>query len=451
MVNDSIIYNSFEEGFTKKASAFIYYKSDSETERNYMDHAIKMATLSQSGDKEETFMGEKVPDPKIGALLVFDDKVYCAARSGFKHGDHAEFTILETMNAPQHLDDGVLYTTLEPCTPESRKRNESCSEIIVNRRIKKVYIGSLDSNPLVLGRGVNYLLEHGVEIKFFDASFKDELNALNKEFFEFCKNSNDVKLIKMVDEQLGKYIDPNAVRLYMRKNFKDDMQEPRVEDYVSFYRVMLRKEQIIKGNFDNCVTCTKDFALAFFKKPSLRLSGYNSGIITFNSGKKKDVIDSSIISLFDSEHPNNIFELLCDALEIEKKEDVSCEEIIKNHFSKKFTFFREMLINAFVHNDYSSNNGVSISIKDSNIMISNIVSSTFFDLPFGDVNGTIGEQFQKYDSIPFNPSLMSFLYEAGLVENTNFGMQEFNKIKGKDKVISYNKKQNIVTISIPYK
>ena len=56
--------------------------------------------------------------PKVGAVLVKPDgTVETACRGELRHGDHAEFTLLERKNRSNPLDGCILFATLEPCAP----------------------------------------------------------------------------------------------------------------------------------------------------------------------------------------------------------------------------------------------------------------------------------------------------------------------------------------------
>lgn len=52
--------------------------------------------------------------------------------------------------------------TLEPCCHYGK--TPPCTEIIIESGIQKVYIGSMDPNPLVAGKGVSILKQHGIEV-----------------------------------------------------------------------------------------------------------------------------------------------------------------------------------------------------------------------------------------------------------------------------------------------
>jgi len=146
--------------------------------REYMEKAI--AVMNRSIQEPR---GDKV-SPKVGALLIKPDgAVESAFRGELRHGDHAEFTLLERMNRSNPLDGSILFATLEPCAPGARKHPKlGCAERIVAARIKKVWIGIEDPDPTVDRKGIKYLLDNGVEVQMFDADLQDEIRIANKQF-----------------------------------------------------------------------------------------------------------------------------------------------------------------------------------------------------------------------------------------------------------------------------
>jgi len=124
--------------------------------------------------------------PKVGvALWKTDGTVETACRGELRDGDHAEYTLLERKNRDCKLDRAVLFTTLEPCAPGSRRHPKlGCAERIVLARIRKVWIGIEDPDPTVDRKGIKYLQDSGVTVHMFDRDLQEEIQAENKAFIE---------------------------------------------------------------------------------------------------------------------------------------------------------------------------------------------------------------------------------------------------------------------------
>lgn len=128
--------------------------------------------------------------PKVGAVLVKPDgSVETACRGELRHGDHAEFTILERKNRDNRLDGSILFATLEPCAPGARRDPKiDCSERIRLARIKEVWIGIQDPDPKVARKGIQHLENSGITVHMFD---RDLQEIIEKENEEFLKQANE--------------------------------------------------------------------------------------------------------------------------------------------------------------------------------------------------------------------------------------------------------------------
>ena len=91
------LVKDFSEGIKSESTAFYFKNTGNITESELMEYSVKLAEFSSYDDKNETLLGKTVPCPKIAAIFKTDKYIYCAARSGIKDGDHAEFTILNSM------------------------------------------------------------------------------------------------------------------------------------------------------------------------------------------------------------------------------------------------------------------------------------------------------------------------------------------------------------------
>lgn len=123
-------------------------------------------------------------DPKVGAVLYkADGTIETACRGELRHGDHAEFTLLERKNRDAALDGSVLFATLEPCARGARRHPKlSCAERIVLARVKEVWVGIQDPDPTVARKGIGYLVRHGVTVHMFDRDLQDVIEKANKGF-----------------------------------------------------------------------------------------------------------------------------------------------------------------------------------------------------------------------------------------------------------------------------
>lgn len=143
---------------------------------------------------QEKFMKEALKEAKkayeklevpVGAVIVKDGKVIARAHN-VKEGrkdttKHAE--ILAISKASKKLEswrltDCEMYVTLEPCS--------MCAGALINARVKKLYIGTMDEKTGACGSVFNlledYTFNHKVEIE--TGILQQECETLLKEFFK---------------------------------------------------------------------------------------------------------------------------------------------------------------------------------------------------------------------------------------------------------------------------
>lgn len=144
-----------------------------------MEKAI--AVMKQSINEPRA---DKKASPLVGTVLVKPDGTVDAAfRGELRHGDHAEYTLLERKHPDERLDGSLLFATLEPCAPGARKHPKlACAERIVNARIAEVWVGIEDPDPMVDRQGMRYLEQNGVKVHLFDLDLQKQIREANKEF-----------------------------------------------------------------------------------------------------------------------------------------------------------------------------------------------------------------------------------------------------------------------------
>jgi Pyrimidine deaminase len=124
--------------------------------------------------------------PKVGAVIAIGETVIARGRRGTGvEGDdeHAEWHALRDVPDKTKLPEAMLYTTLEPCTKDVRTKGlECCTELIQQHKIQKVFIGILDPNQGVTGKGLWKLQDNGVEVELFPHNLVEKIRSMNAPF-----------------------------------------------------------------------------------------------------------------------------------------------------------------------------------------------------------------------------------------------------------------------------
>ncbi len=135
--------------------------------------------------------GNVSPNPLVGCLITKDNEVISSAYHEEYGGLHAERLALEKADK-ERLEGAELYVNLEPCCHHGK--TPPCTDIIIESKIKKVYVGSLDPNPLVAGEGIEILKNAGIEVEV--GILEDRCNWLNRFFFKHIDTAMPYIIVK---------------------------------------------------------------------------------------------------------------------------------------------------------------------------------------------------------------------------------------------------------------
>jgi diaminohydroxyphosphoribosylaminopyrimidine deaminase/5-amino-6-(5-phosphoribosylamino)uracil reductase len=119
------------------------------------------------------------PNPRVGAIVVYNNQIIGEGYHQEYGGPHAEVFAINAVKDKSLLSQSVLFVSLEPC--DHFGKTPPCTELIIRSGIPKVVIGSLDPNPRVSGKGVARLKEADIDVKF--AQDSGPFMRLNKFFF----------------------------------------------------------------------------------------------------------------------------------------------------------------------------------------------------------------------------------------------------------------------------
>lgn len=100
------------------------------------------------------------PNPRVGCVIVKDQQIIGRGFHPRTGSGHAEIHALADAGSAAH--GATAYVTLEPCAHTGR--TGPCCETLANAGIARVVYGMRDPNPLVAGRGLQFLHSAGIEV-----------------------------------------------------------------------------------------------------------------------------------------------------------------------------------------------------------------------------------------------------------------------------------------------
>ena len=181
MVEDYFVGLTFALDINLLWAFFMSYNTQ---DIEYMQRAIELAKRGA---------GFVNPNPMVGCVVVKDNVIISEGYHEYYGGFHAERNALTKKDVcDMSLRDATLYVTLEPCCHHGK--TPPCTDIIIEKGIKKVVVGLLDPNPLVAGKGISILRNAGVEV--ITGIEEDKIKELNKVFLKYIKTKRPYVILK---------------------------------------------------------------------------------------------------------------------------------------------------------------------------------------------------------------------------------------------------------------
>lgn len=156
----------------------------------YMQRAIDLATKGTRS---------AYPNPSVGAVIVFDDKIIGEGYTDVYGGPHAEVNAINSVKNKELLSKATLYVTMEPCSHYGK--TPPCANLIINHNIPRIYIGCIDTFSEVSGRGVEILQKANKEV--YVGVLEEECLNLHKRFLNFCNKQKPYVVLKWAETKDG--------------------------------------------------------------------------------------------------------------------------------------------------------------------------------------------------------------------------------------------------------
>jgi diaminohydroxyphosphoribosylaminopyrimidine deaminase/5-amino-6-(5-phosphoribosylamino)uracil reductase len=141
----------------------------SNDDHEYMAHAIQLARQGQYSCQ---------PNPRVGCVIVLDDKIVGEGSHIQAGKEHAEIIALK--QAGTKSINATCYVTLEPCVHTGK--TPPCTDALIKSGITKIIAAMVDPNPKVNGQGLTNLENNGVYVH--SGLLEEEARNLNKGYIK---------------------------------------------------------------------------------------------------------------------------------------------------------------------------------------------------------------------------------------------------------------------------
>ncbi len=149
----------------------------------YMSRALELAQLGQ---------GKVSPNPMVGCVIVHDNRVIGEGWHQKYGGWHAEVNAIQSVANEERLPESTVYVTLEPCSHFGK--TPPCADLLISKKVKRVVVAALDTNPLVGGQGIARLRAAGIAVE--TGVLEKEARWQNRRFFTFMEKKRPYLVLK---------------------------------------------------------------------------------------------------------------------------------------------------------------------------------------------------------------------------------------------------------------
>jgi diaminohydroxyphosphoribosylaminopyrimidine deaminase / 5-amino-6-(5-phosphoribosylamino)uracil reductase len=145
-----------------------------------------------------------MPNPMVGCVIVYQDKIIGQGFHEKWGSTHAEVNAIASVKDESLLKYSTLYVSLEPCAHFGK--TPPCSDLIIEKGIPRVVIGSLDTFSEVNGKGIERLKSAGISVT--TSVLKHKCRKLNSRFFTFHEKKRPYVILKWA-KSLDEFIAPS--------------------------------------------------------------------------------------------------------------------------------------------------------------------------------------------------------------------------------------------------
>ena len=191
------------------------------------------------------------PNPRVGCVIVKDEKVIGEGWHKKTGGDHAEIMALKSCE--EDPEGSIVFVSLEPCTHKGR--TAPCIDALIEAKVSKVIFSSMDPNPKVSGRSLDILNAAGIEVSH--GLLEEESTELNIGFFQRMRLNRPFITSKIGASLDGKIALANGESKWITsEESREDVQKLRAKScaIVTSNKTVLSDDPSMNVRMDNFST-----------------------------------------------------------------------------------------------------------------------------------------------------------------------------------------------------
>lgn len=144
-------------------------------------------------------LGTTYPNPLVGSVIVHNGKIIGEGWHRKSGESHAEVIAIDSVKNKELLKESTVYVSLEPCSHFGK--TPPCADLIIQHKIPRVVIGTIDPFAKVCGSGIAKLKKSGIKVEV--GFLENECRELNKRFFTFHQKKRPYIILKWAQTQNG--------------------------------------------------------------------------------------------------------------------------------------------------------------------------------------------------------------------------------------------------------
>ncbi len=158
----------------------------------YMQRCLDLARWAE---------GMTAPNPMVGAVLVYQDRIIGEGwhkKAGTAHAEVNCFASVREEDIP-FISSSTLYVSLEPCSHFGK--TPPCVDLVLEKKVPRVVIAMEDPFPQVAGRGIKKLQAAGVDV--LCGILEQEARDLNRAFLTAVEKKRPFITLKWAESADG--------------------------------------------------------------------------------------------------------------------------------------------------------------------------------------------------------------------------------------------------------